>query len=174
VDRGVVLSELPPGTPARRWTFPARNRIMAALGAMTVVVEARERSGSLITTTMASDLGRDVGAVPGRVGTSPAEGTNNLLRDGAQVIRSGQDVLDSLLGAGAPARRRCGPPLDSELEEVLALIETGASNADSLAVSSGLAPGAVAAALVRLELAGYLCSDSAGRYERTSLAAPEP
>jgi len=173
VERGLVLSELPPGTTARRWTFPARNRIMAALGAMTVVVEARERSGSLITSTMASDLGRDVGAVPGRVGTSSAEGTNNLLRDGAQVIRSGQDVLDSLLGAGAPARKLCGPPLDRELEEVLALVEGGAAGADSLAISSGLAPGALAAVLVRLELAGYLCSDSSGRYERTGLSAPD-
>ena len=65
VDRGLVIGELPPGTRPWRWTFPARNRIMAALGGMTVVVEARERSGSLITATMAQDLGREVGAVPG-------------------------------------------------------------------------------------------------------------
>ncbi len=68
VERGVVVGELPPGTQARRWMFPARNRIMAALGRMTVVVEARERSGSLITAEMAQDLNREVGAVPGRVG----------------------------------------------------------------------------------------------------------
>jgi DNA processing protein len=173
VDRGIVISELPPGTPARRWTFPARNRIMAALGAMTVVVEARGRSGSLITSTMASDLGREVGAVPGRVGTSPAEGPNNLLRDGAQVIRSGQDVLDSLLGAGAPARVPRGPPLDADLAGVLELVEGGAGGADAIAISSRLAPGPLAAALVRLELAGYLRSDSAGRYERTGLATPD-
>jgi DNA processing protein len=173
VDRGLVISELPPGTPPRRWTFPARNRIMAALGAMTVVVEARGRSGSLITSTMASDLGREVGAVPGRVGTSSAEGTNNLLRDGAQVIRSGQDVLDSLLGAGAPARIPCGPPLDAELAQVLDLLEGGAGSADAIAISSRLPPGPLAAALVRLELAGYLRSDSSGRYERTSLATPD-
>ena len=100
VDSGLVIGELPPGTLPRRWTFPARNRIMAALGAMTVVVEARERSGSLITATMAEQLNREVGAVPGRVGSSPAAGTNGLLHDGAHVIRDGQDVLDALLGPG--------------------------------------------------------------------------
>src|SRR4030095_8337765 len=111
----------------RKWTFPARNRIMAALAAMTVVVEARQRSGSLITATMASDLGREVGAVPGRVGNATAAGTNSLLRDGAQVVRGAQDVLDSLLGAGAledgidlAAVR--GPALAPELVAVLALV----------------------------------------------------
>jgi DNA processing protein len=175
VERGVVIGELPPGTEAWRWTFPARNRIMAALGGMTVVVEARERSGSLITATMAQDLGREVGAVPGRVGASSAAGTNDLLRDGGQVIRGAQDVLDSMLGAGAASRVRPaarGPALEPELARVLDLVESGLGNADALATASKLAPGPLAAALVRLELTGYVRSDSAGRYERTSLAAP--
>lgn len=175
VERGLVIGELPPGTEARRWTFPARNRIMAALGAMTVVVEARERSGSLITATMASDLGRDVGAVPGRVGTSSAAGTNHLLRDGADVIRGGQDVLDSLLGAGAGGVLAArGPALDGQLAEVLDLVEGGAGSADAIARASRLEPGLLAASLVRLELSGYVRSDSAGRYERTALPAPDP
>lgn len=173
VDRGLVLAELPPGATPRRWTFPARNRIMAALSAMTVVVEAREQSGSLITSGIASDLGRDVGAVPGRVGSSPAAGTNNLLRDGAQVIRGGQDVLDSLLGAGAVERRdlieRAGPSLDPELAAVLDLVEGGAETQDAVVRSSGLQAGAVAAALTRLELVGLLSCDAAGRYRRTTL-----
>ena len=175
VESGLVLSELPPGTPARRWTFPARNRIMAALGRMTVVVEAREHSGSLITAEMAQDLNREVGAVPGRVGSSPAAGTNGLLRDGASVIRSASDVLDSMLGVGVhrPAAVR-GPTLDPQLAEVLDLVERGSSSADALARVSELEPGPLAAALVRLELGGYLRSDSSGRYERTTLAAPEP
>jgi DNA processing protein len=177
VDTGLVISELPPGTRAYRWTFPARNRIMAALGAMTVVVEARERSGSLITSTMAQELGRDVGAVPGRVGSSPAAGTNGLLRDGGHLIRDAQDVLDSMVGVGANGARPRpvprGPALDAELSQVLDLVEGGLGSADALARSSGLEPGPLAAALVRLELSGYLRSDSAGRYERTALAAPE-
>ncbi len=177
VDRGLVIGELPPGTSARRWTFPARNRIMAALGRMTVVVEARERSGSLITAEMAQDLSREVGAVPGRVGSSPAAGTNGLLRDGAFVIRGGDDVLDSMLGVGAERRtghRARGPALEPDLAAVLDLVERGSSSADALARALQLEPGPLAAALVRLELSGYLRSDSAGRYERTALAAPEP
>src|SRR5262249_4673044 len=174
VERGLVISELPPGTAARRWTFPARNRIMAALGSMTIVVEARERSGSLITATMAQELGREVGAVPGRVGSSPAAGTNALLRDGATVIRGGPDVLDSLLGPGAGASLASqGPALEPGLGALLALVEGGAASADALARGSKLEPGQLAAALVRLELSGYVRSDSAGRYERTALAAPD-
>jgi DNA processing protein len=176
VDRGLVIGELPPGTRPWRWTFPARNRIMAALGGMTVVVEARERSGSLITATMAQDLGREVGAVPGRVGASPAAGTNGLLRDGGQVIRGAEDVLDSMLGVGAGASRlrraARGPALEPELARVLDLVEGGLGSADALSTASKLAPGPLAAALVRLELTGYVRSDSAGRYERSSLAAP--
>jgi DNA processing protein len=176
VGAGLVLSELPPGTMARRWTFPARNRIMAALGRMTVVVEARERSGSLITATMAEQLNREVGAVPGRVGSSPAAGTNALLHDGAHVIRGGQDVLDALIGPGAAGARIAtprGPALEESLACVLDLVERGSSSADALARASGLEPGPLAAALVRLELSGYLRSDSSGRYERTALSAPE-
>jgi DNA processing protein len=176
VGRGLVLSELPPGTTARRWTFPARNRIMAALGGMTVVVEARERSGSLITAEMAQDLNREVGAVPGRVGSSPAAGTNALLRDGASVVRGAEDVLDSMLGIGAGPRvglQSRGPALEHDLATVLDHIERGASSADALARASGIKPGVLASALVTLELSGYLRSDSGGRYERTALAPPE-
>jgi DNA processing protein len=177
VERGVLIGELPPGTEPRRWTFPARNRIMAALGAMTLVVEARERSGSLITAEMAETLNRDVGAVPGLVGSSPAAGTNGLIRDGAALVRDAQDVLDSLLGPGAvkrTARRPVGPALEQELAGVLDLVERGSGTADSLARASGLAPGPLATALVRLELSGYLRRNGDGRYERTSLAVPEP
>jgi DNA processing protein len=177
VEKGVVIAELPPGTSARRWSFPARNRIMAALSRMTVVVEARQRSGSLITAEMAQDLNREVGAVPGRVGSSPAAGTNGLLRDGASVIRGAEDVLDSMIEVGAERRTRprpAGPNLEPDLAVVLDLVERGNNSADALAHSSRLEPGPLAAALVRLELAGYLRSDSAGRYERTSLAVAEP
>jgi DNA processing protein len=176
VERGLVLGELPPGTEPRRWTFPARNRIMAALGAMTVVVEARERSGSLITAEMAESLNRDVGAVPGLVGSSPAAGTNGLIRDGAHLIRGAQDVLDGLLGPGAgkrSARAPVGPMLEDELASVLDLVERGAGTADALARASSLQPGPLATALVRLELSGYVRCNGEGRYERTSLAVPE-
>jgi DNA processing protein len=177
VERGLVIGELPPGTEPRRWTFPARNRIMAALGAMTVVVEARERSGSLITAEMAESLNRDVGAVPGLVGSSPAAGTNGLIRDGAHLIRSAQDVLDGLLGPGAgelSARRPVGPALEDRLIEVLDLVEGGAGSADALARASRLEPAPLATALLSLELSGYVRCNGDGRYERTSLAVPDP
>ena len=172
VRDGLVLAELPPGAQARRWTFPARNRIMAALGDLVVVVEARHRSGSLITADLAQELGRELGAVPGRVRTSSAAGTNQLLREGAQVIRSGQDALDSLLGAGAAEAKAAppGPALDRELAEVLELIEGGAGNLDAIAHGGGRAVGAAAAALTQLELLGYVSVDASGSYQRTSLA----
>ena len=175
-EAGLVLSELPPGTGARRWTFPARNRLMAALGGMTVVVEARERSGSLITAEMADQIGRDVGAVPGRVGNASAAGTNSLLRDGAALVRDASDVLESMLGVGAASHLRAsaGRPLQPELTRVLELVEGGAGSPDALARGAGLDAGQLASALFRLELEGYLRPDSAGRYERTALAQPGP
>ena len=84
-----------------RWLFPARNRIMAALGQLTVVVEAAERSGTLITADCAADIGRDVAAVPGCVTSDVAAGTNGLLRNGAALVTGPQDVLDLLYGVGA-------------------------------------------------------------------------
>jgi DNA processing protein len=92
-ENGVVLSELPPGTGAWRWSFPARNRIMAAIAGMTVVVEAAERSGSLLTAEIAANLGREVGAVPGPVSSRTSAGPNDLLADGASLIRDADDVL---------------------------------------------------------------------------------
>ena len=111
---GLVLSELPPGTEPYRWSFPARNRIMAGLARMTLVVEAADPSGSLITAEFAKDLGRCVAAVPGRITSSVARGTNNLLKDGATPISGTEDVLDELFGVGVrraarEARRAHGP-----------------------------------------------------------------
>jgi DNA processing protein len=179
LERGLVLSELPPGTRASTISFPARNRIMAALAAITIVVEARERSGSLITAAMAGDLGREVGAVPGRVGTPNAEGTNQLLRDGAQLVRCAQDVLDSLFGAGVLARPvelegRQPPGLESRLEAVLELVERGADTADAVVLAGSCEAAVVAASLARLELLGYLRCDASGHFEPTALAARRP
>jgi DNA processing protein len=164
---GLILSELPPGTTPRRWTFPARNRIMAALGRMTIVVEARARSGSLITTGIAGQLGREVGAVPGRVGDPGAEGTNQLLREGAQVIRGAEDALDSLLGAGAgrlAVDRAALRALGADASAVIEAVERGASTPDEVSLACGLDPAGAGAALVRLEVEGHLRSDSSGRY----------
>jgi DNA processing protein len=171
-ERGLVLSELPPGTGAWRWTFPARNRIMAALAGMTVVVEAAERSGSLITADLAADLGRDLGAVPGPVGSRLSAGPNNLLAGGACVVRDAQDVLDAMLGPGARLLERGGPPLEPGLREVLAAVERGEETCDAVARDLDLSGAETAAALANLEALGYVSCSLVGVYTRTLLQPP--
>jgi DNA processing protein len=164
VRDGAVVSEMPPGSRPFRWTFPARNRIMAALGSMTVVVEAAERSGSLITAEMAQDLARDVGAVPGRVDGRLAKGPNGLLADGAVVVREAQDVLDAVLGPGiAPVVAR-GGRLDPALDAVLEAVEGGAGTPDLVASATSLDAGNAAAALARLEVMGRVSCGVGGRF----------
>ena len=106
---GVVVSELGPGVAVRRWMFPARNRLIAALSAMTVVVSAREGSGALLTARVASELGRVVGAVPGQITAPLSRGPHRLLRGGATLVTGPADVLDALYGA-AEAGEGPGPP----------------------------------------------------------------
>lgn len=174
VERGLVLSEQPPGTPARPWRFPARNRIMAALSGMTVVVEAAARSGSLITAEMAADAGREVGAVPGPITGRGATGTNELIAAGAALVRDAQDVLDRLVGVGAPRPDRLGPEPGPGADEVLEAIERGCTTIDQVAASTDRAVDRVAADLTRLELQGYVRGTATGTWERTTLTAPYP
>lgn len=172
---GVVLSELPPGAPTCRWAFPARNRIMAALTRMTLVVEAADPSGSLITSEFAHDLGRIVAAVPGQITWRMAEGTNRLLRDGAVPITSPQDVLDELFGAGVrtvPSEAADGvetatPSADRAADAVLEGVEAGAS-LEELGQRSGLAAGDLRAVLGRLEATGLIVRRSLGGWERSA------
>jgi len=171
-EKGLVLSEFPPGATPWRWTFPARNRIMAALAGMTVVVEAATRSGSLITTDLAADLGRDLGAVPGPVTSRASAGPNGLLAAGAHVVRDAQDILDAMLGPGQRTLERSAPNLDPQLESVLAAVEAGESTCDAVAIAARLSGPAAAAALAQLELLGYLTCSSLGTYSRT--LAPSP
>jgi DNA processing protein len=169
---GLVISEAPPETQPRAFDFPARNRIMAALGRITVVVEAAERSGSLITARVAAEIGRDVGAVPGPVNRASSAGANKLLADGAFVVRDAQDVLDALLGPGRSSARICGAPLEPELASVLDLVERGQATCDAIAAHGGGDAPAAATALARLELLGYVEAEATGRYRRTTLTLP--
>ena len=172
-DSGVILSESPPGRRPYRWTFPARNRIMAALTAMTVVVEAADPSGSLITATFAAELGRGVAAVPGRVTASNAAGSNRLLRDGAAVIRNAGDALDELFGIGGAERLAAAEAiaLDDEESAVLAAVEAGA-DPGGIAASTGLDPGRVRILLGTLEAAGLVRRSGIGSYERCATGHP--
>jgi DNA processing protein len=168
-ENGLVLSELPPGCGAWRWTFPARNRIMAALSGMTVVVEAAERSGSLITADLAADLGRDLGAVPGPVGSRLSAAPNNLIAGGACLVRDAQDVLDAMLGPGARRIERAAPHLDERQLAVLGALERGADTCDAVAAELDLEGGDAAAALADLESRGYVNCSLVGVYTRTTL-----
>jgi DNA processing protein len=182
LDSGAVISEHPPGTRARRHHFPARNRIMAALGRVVVIVEGAQPSGSLITADVAAKLGRTVGAVPGQLGVRVAEGTNDLIKDGAHLIRDARDVLDLLFGVGvAPVRTRLeraplprpGPAMEGPLRAVLDLVGSGAATVDRVAADGGLAPRDAAVALARLERLGYVVADALGAYSLTGLKPAE-
>jgi DNA processing protein len=171
VETGVVLSELPPGTRPFRWSFPARNRIMAGLARMTVVVEAADPSGSLITSDFAKDLGRSVAAVPGRITSRFSRGTNGLLKDGAIPITGPGDVLDELFGVGMRRVPRTDvdealpAPADPSLRSVLTAAERMGSVA-AIAEETGLGTGEARAALGRLEADGYLVRRDLGGWER--------
>ena len=164
---GLLVSELPPGSQPFRWCFPARNRIMAGLSAMTVVVEGNTNSGSLITAGFAADLGREVGAVPGQITSALAAGPNELIHDGASVVRGPEDVLDALYGAGEGARRKpvAAPPLEERLRVLLAEVERGKGSADAIA-SGPDQVGKVLAGLTELELLGLVRRTPGGGYVR--------
>jgi DNA processing protein len=168
---GVILSESPPGRRPYRWTFPARNRIMAAITAMTVVVEAADPSGSLITAGFAAELGRGVAAVPGRVTAANAAGSNRLLRDGAAVIRGARDALDELFGIGGAARLQAAAearqPDEPEQRAVLDAVERGLGPA-AIPAETGLSPGRVRIVLGLLEAQGFIRRSGIGSYERAA------
>jgi len=172
-ETGVVLSELPPGCRPFRWSFPARNRIMAALGAITVVVEAADPSGTLITAAFAADLGRTVGAVPGHVTSWRADGNNRLLREGAATIRGTKDVLDEIYGVGntptylIDAASSHALSLEPRLRAVLDGVEMGETLGE-IAARTGMSAGAVRSALGELEVAGLIVSGALGWYQRVA------
>jgi DNA processing protein len=165
IASGAAVSELPPGSESRRWGFPARNRIIAGVSAMTVVVEAGERSGSLITAAVAEDLGRTLGAVPGRVTSSLSVGTNGLLVRGARVIRDAGDVLDALFGAAVRTGSAYGrrQPVRDELRDLLEAIEAGHDTLGAL-VGCGRPVEPTLTGLAELELVGHIRREAGGRY----------
>ena len=162
-----AISEMPPGFKPLRWCFPARNRIIASLASMTIVVEAAERSGSLITADLAQELGRAVGAVPGPVTAGRCAGTNALLRDGALVIRDAQDALDEALGIGVATAlvRRRAEDLSAPLRSLLQRVEDGRNTVSSLAATPAEAQHAIAG-LAELELLGFVRRGPGGHYVR--------
>jgi DNA processing protein len=158
-EAGLIVSEYAPGVEPAPWRFPARNRIVAGLSSAVVVVEARERSGALITADLALEEGREVFAVPGEITSALSSGTNTLLKLGASPATGSGDLLASFgLEPAATA-----PDVAGTAQDVLELVRERPAGADELARRAGLDAGEVARALVELELAG-LVSASDGLY----------
>ena len=158
--RGALLTEYPPGTPPLAAHFPERNRLIAGLARVVIVVEADERSGALVTARLALDEGRDVMAVPGSVFSRLSAGPNGLLRAGAAPVLSAADVL-GVLGLSAPVR-------DEAVPDLLRHLPSGSSSTvDELAARSGLPVARLLELLLELELGGWLAREADGRYRRS-------
>jgi DNA processing protein len=151
-ERSLIVSEYEPGVEPAPYRFPARNRIVAGLCVATIVVEARERSGALITADFALDDGREVFAVPGEITSSLSAGTNALLRLGATPLTSAADVLETLGLDTAPKPAKRHPLLD--------LLP---ATADELVRATGRTPAEIAVQLAELELSG-LAAEGDGTY----------
>jgi DNA processing protein len=173
---GLIVSEFTWGVPARSWRFPARNRVMAALGRGMVLVEGAERSGGRITAGHAADLGRDVLCVPGEAGRKLSQAPNRLLDDGARVCESVTDVLKVLAiadaGPGTGAEGPAGAPLPALIldhgsacvRDVLAALQEASLTIDELGARCGLPVAKVAATVSDLEVEGLARRVEGGRY----------
>jgi DNA processing protein len=160
---GLIVSEYPPGVAPAPWRFPARNRIVAGLCIATVVVEAREQSGALITADLALEEGREVLAVPGEITSGLSRGTNGLLRLGATPVTCAEDVLEAI--GIVPQEPSPGTLPDGSAAVALRALADGATTADEVVRATGLPASIVAAALVELELEG-LIEGRAGVFRR--------
>jgi DNA processing protein len=161
-DEGAVVAELPPGTPPLPMHFPLRNRIISGLSRAVVVVEATERSGSLITAACALEQGRDVMAVPGSIANDRHRGCHALLREGARLVEDAGDVLDELRLAGGPVTRG----REAADDPVLQLLAKEDGDLDGLAERSGLDVATLLRRLLALELAGHVRRAPGGRFVR--------
>ncbi|WP_157217709.1 DNA-processing protein DprA [Flavisphingomonas formosensis] len=170
-ERGLIVAEQPPGTEPRARHFPYRNRIIAGLAAGTVVVEAAPKSGSLITARYAAEFGREVMAVPGSPLDQRAQGCNLLIREGATLVQTVDDIVEAVSSIGGglatPARSYSGPPPadagDAERRTVIALLGPVPVPVDELIRQTGLPPAIVQTVLLELELGGRLDRHAGGR-----------
>jgi DNA processing protein len=155
VERGAVLSELPPGAHSHRGSFPERNRMIAALASATIVIEAPFDSGALITATRALELGRDVAIVPGQIDSPHSQGSNALLRDGAHPIVAVADAL-ALVGL-APPPVPSAPRLEGDSElRIWRALDDGGATMDELCARTGLPVTQCLTTVTALELRGLI------------------
>lgn len=175
-EQGLLIAEQPPGSEPLARNFPHRNRVIAGLSTGTVVVEAAPRSGSLITARLAAEAGRDVMAVPGSPLEPRAQGCNLLIREGATLVQSAADILETIRPIDprmvrAPASpfdgRPDGEPGDAERRALTGLLGPVPVAIDELIRQSGLPPATVALVLLELELAGRIERHAGGRVSLT-------
>jgi DNA processing protein len=165
--RGVVISEFTLRTPALAHNFPRRNRIIAGITRGTLVVEAALRSGSLITARLAAENGREVFAVPGSIHSPLAKGCHRLIRDGAKLVESAQDVLEEIGFARRSAAGVTETPLEPTTHaDVLSLVGHDPIDLERLVEQSGREPGELVGALLELELAQHVERLPGNRYQR--------
>jgi DNA processing protein len=166
-ERGLLVSEFACGARPEPGSFPRRNRIIAALARLTVVIEAGERSGARITAEHAADLGRDVGAVPGAIDSPQSAGSNLLIRDGVHTILAPADVLALLGLAGRTGGgRRAHPSLSGDEHAIWGALVEGAAPMEVLVERAGLPPSRALAAVTALELAGLVEASPIGELRR--------
>lgn len=162
IDHGAILSEFPMGSPPEGSHFPKRNRIISGLSIGVVVVEASEESGSLITAHYALEQGREVFAVPGNIGTKGSRGTHLLIRQGAKLIESGEDILEEILPQWKREKERFieiespAPELTQEERQIYDQLGENPLHIDTIIRASGLDPGKVSSLLLNLELKGLI------------------
>jgi DNA processing protein len=169
---GAVISELPLGTRPMTFNFPARNRLISGLSLGVVVVEATEKSGSLITATWAAEQGREVFAVPGEVGSSRSRGAHRLIRQGAKLVETVNDIIEEiapqlLRRAGEPAKeqkRMLPQSASAEVRKIFELLQGSSLQIDEVIEGSGFSPAKTSEILLDLELQGYLRQLPGKRY----------
>lgn len=179
IGKGAVVSEFPMGTPPNKDHFPHRNRTISGLSLGTCVVEATDRSGSLITAGWAADQGREVFAVPGNLTSQQSRGTNRLIQDGAKLVTGWQDVVAEIpwpwkerVREPTPKPVAASPPPEGSGEgRILRLLEGEPVPMDQIIRQSGLTPGQVGAVLMNLELQGLVRALPGKRYQRHPLGA---
>lgn len=154
-EQGAVLSEFPWDMEGAPWTFPRRNRLIAGLSRLVVVVEAPERSGALITADYALEQGKEVLAVPGPITSEASAGTNRLLREGAKPVTCVEDILEEL-GLQPVAERKPAPALPPHAAQIYALLASEPLSLEEIVAQTGLPHPQVAQILVELELSGLV------------------
>jgi len=164
---GALVSEFPLGTSPLAANFPRRNRVISGLARGCLVVEAALRSGSLITARQALEQGREVFAIPGSIHSPLSKGCHWLIKQGAKLVETAQDVLDELgMGPASPRPGDAAPPLQPHESQVLTAMGFEPVDADTICHRVGLAPDAASAILLKLELDGYLSRLPGGLLQR--------